>query len=148
MRFRLGRETRSSGRAASFPVFDPLLRGLTRVFHLFLPLSTSRHLLLSFHEFNPLPLLPPNLNRSLNRSCRLRGEGRRRVLERRTERTRSRASTCLLFGMLWKERSVSEVSRVWLKSYYLGVLTILKTVFRLRSQTPPCPLHRQPRQQN
>jgi len=79
MRFKPGRESRSYGRAASFPAFDPLLRGQTRVFHLFLLLLTSLHLLLSFHEFNPLPSLPPNLSRSLKHSYRLQGEGRRRV---------------------------------------------------------------------
>ena len=146
MRLKLGRGSRSYGRVASFPVFGPFLRGLTRVFHLFFPLSTSRHLPLSFHEFNPLLSISTNLSRRFKHSCRFQREGRRRVYRQRTERIGSKASTCLPFGMLWRERSVSEVSRVWLRNYYLGLLTILKTVFRLYPQTPPCPRHRQPHQ--
>ena len=78
MRLNLGRESRSYGRVASFPVFDPFPRGRIRVYHLFLPLLTSRHLLLLFHEFNRLHS-PPHPNPSLKRSTRLRGEERRRV---------------------------------------------------------------------
>ena len=94
---RLDREGRSYGRAAFVPLFDLLPRGQIRVFHLFLLLSTSRHLLLLFHEFNRLHLLPPNLihthnhnhnhnhthththSLSLNQNSPLRGEGRQWV---------------------------------------------------------------------
>jgi hypothetical protein len=148
MRLKPGQGSRSCERVASLPAFDPLPRGQTRVFHLFFPLSISRHLLPLFPEFNHPRSPPPNLSRSLKHSSQFRGEGRQRVQRQWTERIRSKASTCLPFGMLWKGRSVSEASRVWGRSFCLKLLPSLKRMSRLFPPIPSFPLHLPPRQQN